>query len=61
MSGLEAAGVGAIALPLDKHVAVNLTKHARQAPYGKGTETLVDTEVRRVWEIDADQVTLANP
>ena len=34
---------------------------ARQAPYGKGTETLVDTSVRRVWEIDADQITMANP
>ena len=41
--------------------ATALKKCARQAPYGKGTETLVDTSVRRVWEIDADRVELTNP
>lgn len=61
LPGLEVAGIGAIALPLDKHFAGEVKKHARQAPYGKGTQTLVDTDVRLVWEIDADQVALANP
>ena len=61
LPGLEVAGVGPIALPLDKRQAAALKKQAHQAPYGKGTETLVDTDVRRVWEIDADQVVLTNP
>ncbi len=61
LPGLEVADVGPIALPLEKRQASALKKHARQAPYGKGTETLVDTKVRRVWEIDADQVALTNP
>src|SRR5262245_52000285 len=61
LPGLEVAGVGPVALPLEKRQAAALKKRARQAPYGKGTKTLVDTNVRRVWEIDADQVTLENP
>src|SRR5262245_38577885 len=61
LPGLEVAGVGAVALPLEKRQAVALKERAHQAPYGKGTQTVVDTDVRRVWEIDADQVTLANP
>jgi hypothetical protein len=48
-------------LPLGKTQAAALKKHAHQAPYGKGEQTLVDTNVRRVWEIDADELTLANP
>jgi hypothetical protein len=59
--GLEVAGVGPVALPLENRQAAILKKRARQAPYGKGTRTLVDTNVRRVWEIDADQVVIANP
>ena len=61
LPGLEVSGVGPIALPLTERQATELKRKARQAPYGKGTQTLVDTGVRRVWEIDADQVTLANP
>ncbi|MFO0946975.1 MAG: 2OG-Fe(II) oxygenase [Planctomycetota bacterium] len=59
--GLVVNGVGPVPLPLEKKKALSLKKVARQAPYGKGTRTLVDTEVRRVWEIDADQVNLTNP
>jgi len=61
LPGLEIAGVGSVGLPLEKRQATALKKQARQAPYGKGTQTLVDTNVRNVWEIDADQVVLANP
>ncbi len=61
LPGLKVAGVGSIALPLEKKQAAALKKRAHQAPYGKGTRTLVDTDVRRVWEIDAEQVVLANP
>lgn len=59
--GLEVSGLGTIPLPLEETQAVALKRLARQAPYGKGERTLVDTDVRRVWEIDADQVTLSNP
>ena len=59
--GLEVAGIGTIGLPLETRQAKSLKKLAHQAPYGKGTGTLVDTKVRRVWEIDATQVVLTNP
>lgn len=59
--GLEVASIGPLALPLEKRQAAALKKRARQAPYGKGTQTLVDTAVRQVWEVDADQLELANP
>ncbi|NJN71189.1 MAG: 2OG-Fe(II) oxygenase [Nitrospira sp.] len=32
---------------------------AEQAPYGRGAETLVDPQVRRTWQINADQVRIA--
>ena len=61
VAGLEVEGIGAVALPLGKRDAAALKKQARQAPYGKGVKTVVDTYVRRVWEIDAEQVALTNP
>jgi predicted 2-oxoglutarate/Fe(II)-dependent dioxygenase YbiX len=61
LPGLEVTDLGPVALPLEKRQAAALKKLARQAPYGKGTKTLVDTNVRRVWELDAHQVSLANP
>jgi len=61
LPGLEVEGVGPIAFPLTEDRAQALKKRARQAPYGKGEQTLVDTDVRRVWEIEADQVRLDNP
>lgn len=61
LPGLEIAGVGPVALPLGERQAADLKKHAHQAPYGKGTKTLVDTNVRRVWEVDARHLKLINP
>jgi predicted 2-oxoglutarate/Fe(II)-dependent dioxygenase YbiX len=54
--GLEVDGVGVIALPLLPSQAAQLIAVAERAPYGRGEETLVDTGVRRVWQIRADQV-----
>lgn len=54
--GLEVQGVGVIALPLVSHQAAELIAMAQRAPFGRGEETLVDTEVRRVWQIAPDKV-----
>lgn len=54
--GLEVEGVGVIALPLVPHQAAELIAMAQRAPFGRGEETLVDTEVRRVWQIAPDKV-----
>ncbi len=48
LPGLVVAGVGEVALPISTHEARRLSKQASQAPYGRGEETIVDTEVRRV-------------
>ena len=61
MPGLTVDGVGLIGLPLVKTQARKLIKQCVQAPYGKGTETLVDTDVRRVWELDPEHFELTNP
>jgi predicted 2-oxoglutarate/Fe(II)-dependent dioxygenase YbiX len=55
---LEVERVGTIALPLLPAQAEALIAVAEQAPYGRGTETLVDTAVRRTWQIDAARVRL---
>lgn len=49
-------GVGTVALPLLPQQAAALAAVAEQAPYGRGPDTLVDTEVRRTWQIDAEHV-----
>jgi len=56
---LEVEGVGPIALPLLPVQAQQLIAVAERAPYGRGEETLVDTEVRRTWQINADRVRIA--
>jgi hypothetical protein len=53
---LAVDGVGPIALPLLPFQAEQLIAVAQRAPYGRGGETLVDTTVRRTWQIGADQV-----
>ena len=55
---LEVEGVGPIALPLLSAQAEALVAGAEQAPYGRGSETLVDTRVRRTWQVDAAKVKL---
>ncbi|MFO7905266.1 MAG: hypothetical protein ACQESR_17160 [Planctomycetota bacterium] len=48
MPGLDVDGLGAVGLPLTKAQARKLIKLCQQAPYGKGTETVVDTDVPRL-------------
>ena len=57
--GLAVAGVGPVPLPLKPTMAKRLIAAARIAPFGKGTETLVDTKVRKTFEIDASQIKLS--
>ena len=50
---LEVDGVGPVALPLLPIQAEQLVAVAERAPFGRGEETLVDTAVRRTWQIGA--------
>ena len=59
--GVGVEGLGILRLPLSKAQARKLIGYCRQAPYGKGTQTLVDAAVLRVWELDAEQIEFTNP
>ena len=61
LPGLHVKKFGDVGLPLSATEAKRLIKSCHQAPYGKGTETVVDTKVRNVWELDAGDFSLKNP
>lgn len=50
-----------IPLPLAPRDAESIKSVCRQAPFGRGDETVVDTSVRKTWELDPSQFKLANP
>ncbi len=55
---IEVESVGLIALPLLPAQAKQLIKGATRAPFGRGTDTVVDTKVRRTWQIEATRVSI---
>src|SRR5262245_3435059 len=55
---IEVKGVGPIALPLLVAQAKQLIKAATRAPFGRGAETIVDTNVRRTWQIEGSRVAI---
>ena len=59
--GLTVHGLDDIGLPLPKRDAVQLLKLGHQAPFGQGSRTVVDTNVRNTCEFDANQVGFNNP
>lgn len=58
MPVLKIDGVGVLSFPVPDVQIRALIEVAERAPYGKGTETLVDTSVRNCWQIDAARVRL---
>lgn len=53
--GLFIKDVGQVGLPMSPRDAVAIIDVCHRSPFGKGTETLVDTSVRKCWELNADQ------
>ncbi len=60
LPGLKVKGAGLIGLPVSAADAKRLIAQAEQAPYGRGEETILDTNVRRVWQLDPSQFALEN-
>ncbi|HEY2412127.1 MAG TPA: 2OG-Fe(II) oxygenase [Pirellulaceae bacterium] len=60
LPGLEVNDVGTIGTPISAADAKRLIAKATQAPYGRGEETIVDTNVRRVWQLEPSQFRLEN-
>ena len=60
LPGITVEGVGPLSFPLPASQARELIHAAAErAPYGRGSETLVDETVRKVWQIAPEKVTLA--
>ncbi len=59
--GLEIKGMDEVAFPLNTLQIKELIKYAHKAPFGKGAETILDTNVRSAWEIDASEISFNNP
>ena len=55
---LEVAGAGLISFPVPEAQTRALIAAAERAPYGRGSETLLDRSVRDCWQIDAGKVGL---
>ncbi len=55
---LDVEGVGRVGLPLPEVQARQLIEVAEAAPYGRGTETVLDQDYRRTWQIDASRFSL---
>lgn len=55
--GLEVDDIGEISYPINELQAKALIKVAHKAPFGKGSETIVDNTVRSAHEIDASKLT----
>jgi hypothetical protein len=57
---IEVDGLGALRLPLKRTTAKELAALCRVAPYGKGTETLVNKNVRNTLELDPKKFRLSH-
>ena len=55
---LTCEGVGRLGLPLSREQGATLISKMTQAPFGRGTETIFDVDVRRAWQMDAADVKL---
>ena len=58
---ISVSGLGGIGLPLSERDAKLVSSISHQAPYGKGSNTIVDSAVRQTKELNADQFELKNP
>lgn len=61
LPGLEIDGVGRIPLPLTGQTAELIASVGHQAPYGHGTDTIVDPTIRDTIQIDASNIRFLNP
>jgi len=59
--GLEITDVGTVGLPLSENQAQTIIEHCYQAPYGHGEETILDTDVRRTWQMEPQNIHIHNP
>lgn len=59
--GIWISGLGGVGLPLSERDAVLISKIAHAAPFGMGSDTIVDTTFRKTQELNASDFELKNP
>lgn len=59
MPKMEVDGVGVISFPIPEGQIKQMIDQAVRAPYGRGQETILDTEVRKVWQLKSDSVKIS--
>lgn len=48
-------------MPLSNNDALTIVSASHPAPFGRGTETVVDLKIRKTYELSANEFRLANP
>jgi hypothetical protein len=59
--GLTLVNGGPIGLPLSDRDAAAIVAASHAAPFGKGHQTIVDTTVRKTWEMSPKDFKITNP
>ena len=59
--GLLVDGIGPIAVPLTDTTAKALVERCEKAPFGKGSEKIVDVEYRNTWQLPPQAVQTTHP
>jgi hypothetical protein len=59
MPRLDVVGVGTISFPVPELQAREIIRVAERAPYGRGEQTVVDTTVRKVWQVAPQKIRLS--
>ncbi len=59
--GLQVKGLGEVAFPLQASQAKEIIAIAEAAPYGKGTRTVLDENIRKCWQVDASSIAFESP
>ncbi|ORY09127.1 hypothetical protein BCR34DRAFT_541239 [Clohesyomyces aquaticus] len=59
--GLWINNYGTVGLPLSTRDAESIASICKQSPFGKGSETVIDTSVRKCWEVDCADFECQNP
>ncbi|KAI9625870.1 hypothetical protein H4Q26_016118 [Puccinia striiformis f. sp. tritici PST-130] len=60
-TGLVVDGVGEVPMPMGTEQVRQLIAKSHQAPFGRGSETLVDVAVRNTWQVNGDQLRFLDP
>jgi hypothetical protein len=59
--GLSVAALGSVGLPISPRDVDALIRCAQQSPLGARSETRLDTNAQRTWDIGSDRVELGSP